>query len=228
MRPRILAIETSSERCSVALETETALYSLESEQPRGHADLILQMVQDVIADSGLELEQLDALAYSKGPGAFTSIRIGISVVQGLAFGRSLSVASASSLEVMAHKFRAQEGRIIMPSLDARMSEVYFGVYIIQNGRAVSLQTDQVAKPELIQLDTTIDLNQVICVGSGWQSYAKEMAEKFKHLNVVKEAECYPHAKDLLDIAYAQYSENILLPADQILPVYIRDNVTHGS
>lgn len=228
MSPLILAIETASERCSVALHSQGKLYSVESEQPRGHADLILSMVQNVLEQSEVELQQLDALAYSKGPGAFTSIRIGISVVQGLALGANLPVIGASSLEVMAHKFRHDEGRIILPALDARMNEVYFGAYVIKAKRAIPLQADQVAKPEYIKLMENLHITQALSVGSGWQVYHEEMNSRFNQIDLSHNPECYPHAIDLVDIAYAQYQANDLLTADQVLPVYIRDNVTHGS
>ena len=223
----ILAIETASERCSVALEYNGTVFCDESEQPRGHADLILKMVQNVLDEAEISMQALDALAYSKGPGAFTSIRIGISAVQGLALGSGLQVAGASSLEIMAQKFASDEGRVVLAALDARMHEVYFGVYQINNGKAEPLQAEQVAKPVDITLEE-IDISGAICTGSGWQAYAEEMQERFSAFDLEQNPEKYPHARQLLDIAQQHFVNGQLLSADQVLPVYIRDKVTHGG
>lgn len=228
MKPTILAIETASERCSIALHHQGEVFVRESEQPRGHASLILPMINEILSETKLSLSTLDALAYSKGPGAFTSIRIGTSVVQGLALGSNLPVASASSLEIMAQKLAAEEGAVILAALDARMNEVYFGVYQIENGFAVPLQEDQVAKPNDILLGQLLQFSNAYAIGSGWHVYADAMQARFQDYDVTLATEYYPHALELLDIALRHMADDKLHTAEQILPVYIRDNVTHGS
>lgn len=228
MKPKILALETASERCSVALQTDTGMFVRESEQPRGHAALILTMVNEVLGEAQLSLSELDALAFSKGPGAFTSIRIGTSVVQGLALGADLPVVGISSLEIMAQTLANEHQGVVFAALDARMHEVYFGVYQITGNTVTALQDDQVVLPAEVKLSADLDISEAIAIGSGWHVYQQELAARFSKIELETVPEHYPHARDLVTIATRYVHENRVLSVEQVLPVYIRDKVTHGS
>jgi len=125
---KILAIETASESCSVALSLDGVLRERSSLAPRGHAERLLPWVQELLAEAGIALQDLDAVAFSRGPGSFTSLRIGIGVAQGLAWGAGLPVVPVSSLRSAAQAAVAHGVQAAMVALDARMDEVFSGLY----------------------------------------------------------------------------------------------------
>ena len=171
---RILAVDASEQACSVAIVEYEASSSEQwrcSEQfkvaPREHAKLMLPMVNQALADAGYGLSQMDAIAFARGPGAFTGLRIAVSAVQGLAFGADLGVVPVSTLMAMAEAaWRKREQKCSIVALDARMGELYIGGY----RRTGTLQyqpclVEQVSTPEEIQLSETA--YEACGVGSGW-------------------------------------------------------------
>jgi tRNA threonylcarbamoyladenosine biosynthesis protein TsaB len=130
---RILAIDTSGEACSAALLTEKGLQQRLALEPRRHADLILGMVAALMEEADLRLRDLDALAFGRGPGSFTGVRIATAVVQGLAFGADLPVVPVSTLAGLAQgQHRRQGARQCLAALDARMGELYWGRYVLDS------------------------------------------------------------------------------------------------
>jgi tRNA threonylcarbamoyl adenosine modification protein YeaZ len=133
---RVLALDTATEACSVALLTDEGLFGLFKEVGRGHAEQILGMVDAVLGEAGCVLGRLDGIAASVGPGAFTGVRISVSVAQGLAFGAGVPVVAVSTLEALAlHALRGGADQA-MACLDARMGEVYWGCFSADSLRAV--------------------------------------------------------------------------------------------
>lgn len=129
MSTRILAIDTATEACSVALWNNGEKHALFEICPREHTQRILPMVQQVLAESGVTLNQLDALAFGRGPGSFTGVRIGIGIAQGLAMGAELPMIGVSTLATMAQgAFRVTGATQVLAAIDARMGEVYWGQY----------------------------------------------------------------------------------------------------
>lgn len=127
MSTRILAIDTATEACSVALWNNGEKHALFEICPREHTQRILPMVQQVLAESGVTLNQLDALAFGRGPGSFTGVRIGIGIAQGLAMGAELPMIGVSTLATMAQgAFRVTGATQVLAAIDARMGEVYWG------------------------------------------------------------------------------------------------------
>src|SRR5450631_1312381 len=125
---RVLALDTATEACSVALLTDAGLVGAFKEVGRGHAEQILDMVDAVLSDAGIVLEILDGIAASVGPGAFTGVRIGVSVAQGLAFGASLPVVAVTTLEALAMQAMRGGADQAIACLDARMVESYWGCF----------------------------------------------------------------------------------------------------
>jgi tRNA threonylcarbamoyladenosine biosynthesis protein TsaB len=231
----ILAIETCSEICPVALAYQGQSFQLISTEQRGHADNVLPMVKQLLDDARIELKSLDAIAFTRGPGAFTGVRIGTSVAQGLSVSSGLPLIAISSLAVLAqssHRLTANQG--CLAALDARMSEVYFGAYQANdNGLMVALQDDQVASPtELKFLDEQTLIGNGItwqAFGPGWNNYIEEMKQRFIDWNVVLPDElAFPEAIDLLDLAIDAYKQGDLLDPADALPIYIRDQVVRSS
>ena len=229
MTKSILAIETCSESCSVALHHQNIQYQQISTEPRGHADNVLPMVEQVLADAKISLKSLDAIAFTRGPGAFTGVRIGTSVAQGLSLGTNLPLIAVSSLAVLAQgSYRGTSSENCLAALDARMSEVYFGQYQLNSdGLMVALQDDQVASPNAV---TCVDedkqvseQNEWYTAGAGWLNYSDDMIQRFKDWNTQSQSErLYPEAIDLLTLAQWHYANGDLLDPAEALPVYVRD------
>ena len=127
----ILAVDTSTEACSVALQIGDKTIAKFADEPRSHSRLLMPMVQQVLAEAEIKVNQLDAIGVSIGPGSFTGLRIGFAAVQGMAYGADIPVAPVSTLELMAATYVRQESAQageIMALLDARMSEFNLGRY----------------------------------------------------------------------------------------------------
>src|SRR5690554_5279655 len=143
----ILALDAATTACSVALCRGGVITRQFVSTPREHTRLLLPMVDELLSEAGISLAQVDALAFTAGPGSFTGLRIGFGVVQGLAFGADLPVIPVSTLAALAlaGARKAQLGSgCILPALDARMGEIYWGLYRYQSGSVEPLMADQVA------------------------------------------------------------------------------------
>jgi tRNA threonylcarbamoyladenosine biosynthesis protein TsaB len=170
----ILSIETAGSCCSVALNHDGEVTELVEQTPRQHARKILFMVDEILSDSGLSLKQLDALAFTQGPGSFTGLRIGFGIIQGLAFAMDLPVIGLSTLRVMAFKLarsrNLHDGKILA-AIDARMNEVYWAVYeATAEVEPVAIVDDCAAAPEDIM--AAINFPLAAAVGDGCAILAK--------------------------------------------------------
>jgi tRNA threonylcarbamoyladenosine biosynthesis protein TsaB len=220
---KLLAIETSTESCSVALLNQGEVVEEYQTAPRQHAELTLGMVERLMSSAGLAVGQLDAIAFGRGPGAFTGLRIGCGVVQGIAFAADLPVVPVSTLAAMAQgAVRQRQREKVVPVIDARMEEVYAGAYQVGEDGLVSPVTEEcVCKPErLAQLDGAGWFG----VGSGWQSYGETLASALGDALAGWEGDFYPHAQDVARLAAAAYEQGLAVTAEQALPVYLRDQV----
>lgn len=222
----ILVIDTATETCSVALKYHDKVYKRSKIAPREHGELVLPMVDAVLTEAGVRLDQLDVIAYGQGPGAFTGLRICISIVQGLAFGVQLPVVGISSLQTMAQGlYKTTQAEHVLAAIDARMSEVYWGYYRLDaNGLMVLSGEELVCAPEVVTVsgaDTSITYN---AVGTGWQTYSKELSETLNLPIIIQKEPLYPVAEDMLPMAEHLYQQGQSFSAEQALPVYLRDNV----
>jgi tRNA threonylcarbamoyladenosine biosynthesis protein TsaB len=139
MKLRILALETSTEACSVAFQNEMEhVYERFEITPQQHTRLLFPMIRDVLAEANLALAEIDAIAVSRGPGSFTGVRIAVNVAKGLAFGLNKPVYAISTLAAMAYQM---PGETVRPVLDARMGEVYTGLYRVLEGKLECLEED---------------------------------------------------------------------------------------
>ncbi|MFZ4702392.1 MAG: tRNA (adenosine(37)-N6)-threonylcarbamoyltransferase complex dimerization subunit type 1 TsaB, partial [Candidatus Methylumidiphilus sp.] len=141
---KLLSLETSTEACSAALYLDGEITERYQLAPQQHNKLILPMIQSLLAEADLKLHQLDALAFGRGPGSFTGVRIAAGIVQGLAFGADLPVAPVSTLAAMAQEvFAESDSQYALPCIDARMGEVYWGVYRRGNDGMAKLSGSEV-------------------------------------------------------------------------------------
>jgi tRNA threonylcarbamoyladenosine biosynthesis protein TsaB len=223
---KILAIETSTEACSAALLNGDEVLERYQLAPRGHGDLILQMATEVLAESGLSLGQLDAIAFGRGPGAFTGVRIATSVTQGIAFGADLPVIPVSTLAALAAGgVRATGGQRIIAALDARMGEVYWGAFELIGGKLTSQSAEVVSAPGQVPL---VVGDQWQGIGSGWLTYGEVLMAHYTSQIGGVNADVFPHAQDVAQLAVDIWAAGGAVTAEQAIPVYLRDNVAVKS
>ena len=215
---KILALETSTEACSVALWTDGSIIE-RFEVGSQHSERILPMVHDVLAEAGFTLVQLDAIAFGRGPGSFTGLRISAGVVQGLAFGADLPVVPVSSLAVLAQGVDAPK---VLAAFDARLNQVYWGAYI-RNAQGIAELSgiERVLTPKNIPVPVDAGWTGA---GSGWDQYSQTLMERFKDHVLEWRAQCFPRARFVARLGALQHAQGGALTAEQALPVYLRDEI----
>lgn len=218
---RLLAIDTATERCSVAVRLDGKVIERSSEQPRGAADLVLPMVESVLKEAGVRLADLDGIAYGRGPGAFTGVRIGVGVVQGLAFGVGLQTVGISNLAAVAQQV-ARPGDRILVCMDARMDQVYWSSFVREQGAELvtPLSQERVDAP-----DAVVDGEYNVLAGTGFKAYTQLRARLTTVDRMVHEA-VLPRASDIALLAEAEFRAGRARPAAEAEPVYVRDQVAH--
>jgi tRNA threonylcarbamoyladenosine biosynthesis protein TsaB len=220
---KLLAIETSAEACSVALHCDGQTLSFFEHAPMRHAELLLPAVQSLLSEAGLTLGNLDAIAFGRGPGSFTSLRIGIGVVQGLAWAAELPVVPVSSLATVAQGAAdiSKSGKAsICVAVDARMQEVYTANFRPgSNGIVERAGEERVCEPRGVR---ALERGPWIAAGNGF--------ELFDELNqfATDARDCYPdirpRAETVCKLALDWLSGNEPLPAGMAQPVYVRNQV----
>lgn len=222
MTTRILAIETSSAACSAALFVDGAIEERYALAPRQHAALILPMIESLLAESGSSAAELEAIAFGRGPGSFTGVRIAASIVQGIAFAADLPVIPVSTLAALAlGGMRESSGSRVMAALDARRDEVYWGCYGKTAGNVLLLGDERVCTPAALPGPEAGDW---VAAGSGWAAYADVLMQRFGTQVVRVLPDLEPRAGDVVRIAVDEYRQGRLLKPEEAVPVYLRDNV----
>ena len=217
----LLAFDTSTEACSAALGLGDAILEREELAPRRHAELILPMVDSLLQEAGLRLRDLDALAFGRGPGAFTGVRLAAGIAQGLALGAGLPVAPVSSLAALAQG-ATEQADALLATMDARMGEIYWGLYEPANGGVARLAAgERVSDPAAVTLPAG---RSFFAIGGGWETYGALLAERFKGRVTGAAPARRPRARDLLPLARAELQQGQGLPPEQALPVYLRNEV----
>lgn len=221
---KILALDTATEACSAALLDGEKLYQRYEIAPRNHTKLILPMIDALLEASGLALTDLDALAFGKGPGSFTGVRIAAATAQGVAYGgNELDVIPISTLAAMAQRamddFNVDR---VACAIDARMQEVYWGCYQRnEQGLAESVVADCVIPPAQVPQP---DGNDWLAAGTGWAAYNDVLMERSGHQVSEVHADYFPSAEAITRLAVAELAAGNTLAAERALPVYLRDNV----
>lgn len=221
---KLLAIDAATEACSVALLADDAICERHVILPRGHAQRLLAMVDEVMAEAGLFLNSLDAIAFDRGPGSFTGVRIGASVTQGLAFGADLPVIPVSSLATIAQGVWRKTGQTrVLPVIDARMEEVYWG-YFIHDEDIMVLQGDEhICKADAVK---PVINGGWYGAGSGWQAYRATLLAGTRSGCEGIDPARLPHARDILALAKKYFMDGQHVTAEQALPTYLRNEVAN--
>lgn len=214
---RILALDTATERCSVALLLDERIIERAIQTARGHADVILTMVDEVLAEGGVRLKELDGLAYGRGPGAFTGVRIAIGVAQGLAFGAQLPTVGISDLAAVAQQVAAP-GDHVLVCMDARMNEVYWGTFHRPPTQSVVVATsaERVDPPRAVPV-----ADCSLLAGTGFGAYPELASVR---PDIVTHGAILPHAREIARLAEVELRAGRGRPAMQAEPVYLRDQV----
>jgi tRNA threonylcarbamoyladenosine biosynthesis protein TsaB len=252
---KILALDTATENCSAALLIDGDMRSREIETERGHAERILPMIDDLLSEAQLTLSNLDAIAFGRGPGSFTGVRLAATVTQGLAFGANLGVVPISDLQAVAQ--RAFSGTAVATTIepdpagaasiaaatadpttatnlsrilicnDARMSEVYWACFErADNGLARLEGEEHVSKPSDVTLPTSWTSLTTLGAGRGFKAYAPALQSAVHLVHLGPLTELLPRATEIALLSVPAVAAGHLQPPDAATPVYLRDNVAH--
>ncbi|OWL90943.1 tRNA (adenosine(37)-N6)-threonylcarbamoyltransferase complex dimerization subunit type 1 TsaB [Halopseudomonas aestusnigri] len=214
----LLALDTATECCSAALLHDGRVTARSEVIPRQHAQRLLPMIEELLGERELRLQDVDALVFGRGPGAFTGVRIATGMVQGLAFAADKPVIAVSNLAALAQRaWREHGAETVAAAIDARMDEVYWGLYVLQDGVMQSLDDERVCPPEAVSLPDGVA--SVAGAGTGWQ-YADRLAVSAER----SWSQMLPDAVDLITLALPRWLAGEVLDAADAQPVYLRDKV----
>ncbi|WP_025769358.1 tRNA (adenosine(37)-N6)-threonylcarbamoyltransferase complex dimerization subunit type 1 TsaB [Thioalkalivibrio sp. HK1] len=229
----LLAIDTSTDACSCALrvvddkgERTLARHLVE---PKAHSRLLPGLVGDLIDEAGTDLRTLDAVAFGRGPGSFTGLRIACAVAQGIGFGAGCPLVAVSTLRTLAvGAHRATGAERVLVALDARMGEIYFGAFECRQGTMEAVSNEVVASAQEVELPAR---GTWIGVGSGWERYGEVLRERID-APVIDDDSSHSHrlpeAVDMLDLAKHEFADGNVLEPSVAAPVYLRNNVATAS
>lgn len=216
---KILALDTSTDACSVALLANNQFSERFTVAPQKHTQIILSMINDILVEAKINLKHLDAIAFGSGPGSFTGIRLAASITQGLSFANNLPVIKVSTLQALAQETLVElKLPRVLVAQDARMGEVYWGKYQADSlGIMQPLQPEQVTAPKKIKIDAN---QNFVGVGSGFSIYQKIFADILSLPTIDKQ---YVQAKYILKLAALSLKDKTVI-AQEALPVYLREKV----
>jgi tRNA threonylcarbamoyladenosine biosynthesis protein TsaB len=229
---KILALDTATENCSAALLIEGELRATEELIGRGHAERILSMIDALLREARVRLTDLAAIAFGRGPGSFTGVRLAASVTQGLACGSGLGVVPVSDLRALAQRafeLPAAPQRVLVCS-DARMHEVYWGCFErAPDGFARAVNEERVSGPAQVVLPVTWTdaVAPVAGVGSGFASYPQLTAALSASVSIAGTT-LLPRAAEIARLAVPEVAGGRVFRPEQALPVYLRDDVARPA
>jgi tRNA threonylcarbamoyladenosine biosynthesis protein TsaB len=220
---KLLALDTSTHACSVALSLDGVMYEQYQEAPRQQGDLILPMISAVMAQANVSWDSIDALAFGCGPGAFTGLRIAAGVVQGLALAHDLPVYPVSCLQALAYRAHCESGkRYIAVAQDARMNEVYAAGFSIIDEVMTTVHEEQVIAPKNFRCDVTKKWH---CVGTGFDQYAGQFTDLPLLSIDHAQSSMLPRAKEIAQLALLQHQQGVEgVPVEQVALRYLRNQV----
>ncbi|MEB8434108.1 tRNA (adenosine(37)-N6)-threonylcarbamoyltransferase complex dimerization subunit type 1 TsaB [Cocleimonas sp. KMM 6892] len=256
--PNILAIETATEACSAALisfednSTDTDVNTAERKgaepkifsqfklAPREHTKLILPMIEEVLKVGGCTMDDIDAIAFGRGPGAFTGLRIAAGISQGLALSidkpvipvSTLSALALQSVSALQDRQQKYSGETILVGLDARMDEVYWGAFEFQKSELILINDEKVTK--MVEIGEYIDCfegKHFLGIGSAWDVYTLETLDgsvknSEQSLTIIENA--FPSATEIARLAMIEFLQQRTVAIEDAQPVYIRNNVAKKS
>ena len=215
---KLLAIETATEACSVALLIDGEVRERFEIAPRRHTDLVLPWADELLAEAGLARTQLDAIAVGRGPGAFTGVRLAVALAQGMALALDRPVLPVSTLAALAWPARGASS--VLAAIDARMGEVYLGWFRAEGEGLHAIGPEWMAAPAQVDVDAAA----LIGVGTGFAAAEGALAEALLSKLVACDPTALPHAADLARIAALDFAAGRAIAPDALEPAYLRDKV----
>jgi tRNA threonylcarbamoyladenosine biosynthesis protein TsaB len=217
----LLAIDTSTDFCSVAASRGEALFSRHERAGQRQAETILGMVDEVLAEAGIELAQIRGIAYGEGPGSFTGLRIAAGVTQGLALARGIGVIGVGSLLALSEEAgRDGAGRVIA-CLDAHMGEVYHAAYRRADAGWEEVSAPGLYRPEAVPVAPGGDWTGC---GDGFAAYRERLAARLGERVSAMRPDAVPSARAVLKLAMPRFAAGEAKDAATAVPVYLRDKV----
>jgi len=215
----LLAIETSSRIGSVALVSGAETAEISIAEPREQTERLLPAIDALLAAAGIGLDGLDAVAFGRGPGSFTGLRVAAAFAQGLGLARGVPLIAVSSLAVVAQRAWREHGlERTLVCVDARMGEIYWASFAIRDGISVALGEEQVGTPDRIVAPAGVRFG---AVGDAFAAHGEALAKVRAAADNVFAA-LLPGARDLATLAQAELAAGHLVAPEQALPVYLRD------
>lgn len=222
---KLLALDTTSVACSVAVSIDDAIWERYEEQPREHTRLLLPMIQGVLQEAEVTLSELDAIVLGNGPGSFIGMRIAASVAQGLAFGSGLDIVPVSSLAaVAAEVFADGDATEVVVTQDAHMNEVYLGIFAKgSDDLPIPLAPERLQLQEAIAEFNNDAEGPRIAAGAGWQRYPALLANNIDSIDTVSDR-LHPRARNLLGLGVRSLETGFSVAPAKIMPAYLRQKV----
>lgn len=216
----VLGIDTSSAACVLGLQTDAGFTQRNDIVGREHSRVILPTLTDLLEEANVRIADINLIVMGQGPGSFTGLRIGVGVVQGLAFGLDIPVAPVSTLACIARRQMRETGAThVLAALHARKDEVYFGAYAKQGNLVRLLGSERVASVRELVIDSSLPW---VGAGDGWQLQAELEARLGRQ--VVSSPGVLPQARDLVDLGLAVYRDGGAVPSHKAEPRYLREHV----
>ena len=219
---KLLALDTSSLACSVALMLGSDTFDRHEEQAREHTRLLVPMINDVLAEGGIAAADLDAIVLGNGPGSFIGMRIATSVAQGMAYASGIKIVPVSSLLAVAAETMAKgNAEHVVVCQDAHMNEVYLGLYAA--GTVPQLVGDERINP-IAAIDEVQELaGRYVGAGYGWDRYPGLLDANRAALRDLADTK-HPRARYLLPAGSALLQEGVAIAPDRVSPAYLRHTV----
>lgn len=214
----ILALDTSSEYCSVALWHGGALDAREVHAGQRHGELVLTMVDELLGRHGLKVAQLDGIAYGAGPGSFTGLRIACGVTQGFAFAANIPVVGITTLAAMAEWAQAER---VVCCVDARMQEIYHAAYEKLGDTWRAMASPSVCAPAAAP---ALSGGGWLGAGNAFTTYGDVLGQRYGGALTRIDAAIHPRAHEIARLAVPEFERGRGLDASQALPLYVRDKV----
>ncbi|MEY4769000.1 MAG: peptidase yeaZ [Pseudomonadota bacterium] len=219
---KLLAIETATEACSAALSIHGEILQKFEIAPQQHTRLILPMIEQLIAEAQLSLSELDGLAFGRGPGSFTGLRIAASVIQGIGFAWDLPVVPVSTLAALAQQsFNQTPHSLLFVAMDARLSEIFWAVYQRNSENIAELIGTEKVLPA-IEIDFPRQIG--VGIGSAWELYGQTLSQRLGNSLQQIDPIYFPQAAQIAQLGVYGWNHQQAVSAEQALPLYLRDKV----
>lgn len=215
----LLAFETATEACSVAVYADGEIRERFEIAPRRHAELALPWAEALLAEAGIAKSQLDAIAVGRGPGAFTGVRLAIAITQGIALALDRPLLAVSTLAALA--MRAEGEGDVLAAIDARMGEIYAATFRREGDAVIATSEETVLAPNAYALPAGAGWHGV---GTGFAAAEGVLHARMQGRLVSLDAGALPHAADVARIGAGMFARGEAIAPERIEPAYLRNNV----